>query len=258
LPKRWIKPAAWFAILLLAALLATLCRLPAAWADRWLQTASDGRLRLFASAGTLWRGEGLLAHVGRDGELLVWRPLAWQLEAGNLWRGEIGIAACQGCSDPAGAGQAVIHLSPGGWRLAAGSLELPAPLLAATLPLAVARGGWLGEASLRSEGLACDREWRCRGSAELSWRGAASELLPGRRFGDYRLALHADGSPARLELATLSGELRLSGQGLLRPGGIDFEGTAEGPPELVDRLPNIAAPYARPGERPGQAIIALH
>jgi len=87
-----------------------------------------------------------------------------------------------------------------------------------------------------------------RGAASAEWIDAGLSGLQAPRLGDYRLQITASGDRAELKLATLRGDLRLSGEGewrLARPRVVQLRGTAEAAAERKDLEPLLRLMGAR-------------
>jgi len=234
------------AALLALSLLAMLgVRLPAAWLAAPLEAWSAGEVRLANVNGTVWQGSGELwvRDPARQG-WRPWRALRWALRGEALWRGEWRVESDLG------------ELAFADWQWVWRGVDTPVPaaLLARRLPGALGKMDWQGDVRLVAGEWRCPptRLHACTGSAELRWDNLASPLLPLAPLGSYRLAVTADGGPARLTVATHAGPLRLSGQGEWSAGGGRFDGEVIGPPDFLVRLPNVAGDLVTATEEPGR------
>lgn len=249
-----MKATATFAATVALAGSFALARLPATWADSAAATLSDGRLRIAAADGSLWRGNGLIATPRRDGSLQAWQAISWRVDFSQLWRGRLALDLGLGSSTQG------LHagLTPGGWRLDSVRLALPIPLLSAVLPQNLTRLGWQGRLTAHGERLECDWQRSCHGALALTWQDAGTTLLPGQAFGDYRIALRMTGDLTSIDIDTgAAAAIRVAAQGKLTGGRLRLDGTVEGPPEVVDRLPHITAPYTHAGDVPGQVVVQV-
>jgi general secretion pathway protein N len=217
-----LRSSVW--LILAAALAATLtavARAPAAWVGDWLQ--SQGRLRLIDARGTLWNGTAMLAlSDGRQMTLLPGR-VAWRIELAS------GRLAAR-FAHPWLAAPLSLSLGADGVALKAGNAELPAAALTALgAPFNTARPG--GVLELRWSDLDL-RGGAFAGELQIDWRAAQSALSTVAPLGDYRLRVSGTGDGARLRLDTLSGPLRLEGNGSLKAGRVRFNGIASAEPEM--------------------------
>jgi general secretion pathway protein N len=250
---------------LLGVLIGLVAFAPAAWLAATVSSATGEQLLLTDARGTVWNGSALPVLTGgpgsRDASALPGR-LEWNLS----WRGLAAeLRARQACCLR---GEVRALIRPGLGRL---SMELlpaqsntvgqwPAAWLAGlgtpwnTLQL----GGTL---RLTSPGLTV--EWvqgrvRFTGEASLDLAGASSRVATLDTLGSYRLTLRGDaasGDAASLNLVTIDGALRLSGQGQWTANGLRFRGeaqAADGSEAALNNLLNII------GRRQGaRSIISI-
>ncbi len=80
--------------------------------------------------------------------------------------------------------------------------------------------------------------WRSEGSTRLEALAVSSRLSPLRPLGSYRLDILGGDSP-QLQLSTLTGDLRLSGQGQWVGQRLHFQGEASASPERETALSNL-------------------
>jgi hypothetical protein len=86
--------------------------------------------------------------------------------------------------------------------------------------------------------------------------GAASDLFPGRQFGDYRLQADGRQSDVRLGWTTLRGDIRIEGSGRWQPQSLaEFSATVSGDPAFLEHLPSVGGRWVRPGETPGTWLV---
>jgi len=179
--------------------LAVLALAPSTLIDRELASATDGRLRLVESEGSLWRGSGNLLLPGDFRQ-----PIAWQIDktasaaAGEL-RGTLTL--------PAAPGQNVVA-PPVRFEIGAGridveglSLSLPADVVlrASGAVLPVSASGMLFVQLQRLD--LADKSATVNGTAD--WRGAS---------------LAATGTELRLDLGDV--QLSVTGSGTEIPGSL--------------------------------------
>ncbi|MCB1914188.1 MAG: type II secretion system protein N [Rhodocyclaceae bacterium] len=238
----------------LAVVVLVLWRMPATVLDSALAGASDGRLRLLDARGSVWSGSGTLASLSGDGRAAQpWLQGHWRTEFGGLASGWLGWWLRE-------QDRTVAHLrfSAGGIELVSAELDTPLGPLLDSVPHPLARAGWRGATRLTTPGIRCDWLGACAGPARLVWTDAGVDLVPGRRFGDYELRATARGRSGTLSLRTLSGELRIDGEGSWNEQRrLRFDGRVEGPVEIVGRLPNVMDGIALPTDSPTVAEIRL-
>lgn len=238
--------------LLLAGASLSLLKLPAGVMDRIIDRASDGRLRLADTRGTLWAGEAALSAPDPQGALIRMRPVSWRVSFQHSPMLGLAIALGEGRQT-----QARIVLSPAGTDTTAQGLDWPIDLLARSIDHPIARIGWRGALRLDIPGLSCDWQGHCNGQAHLRWHNAALDIVPDRQFGDHQFDLLAKGADYTLSIHTLRGDFQIDGQGRFGfQTPFSFRATLAGDPEIVDRLPNILDRNAR-SSGPGRALITL-
>lgn len=202
-------------LFLLLFTLACLLQWPAAWLASRLEDISHQHWRLAGAHGTLWNGSGMLMTTSAtQGEWRNVQEIRWQLRANALWRGQLNIDL------QTEQGEAHVLLSPRGWSIENFDLTLPADEIIGQLEGAFGRYGWSGLLHTRGKHLACD--WPrhdCLGEAILFWKDAAAREIHGPVWGSYQLRLVGEGPALRIDLSTLQGRLKLSGQGELANSG---------------------------------------
>lgn len=228
---------------LVGGLLATATQAPARWLADWVSTQTRAQVRLSDSRGTLWQGSAqaeLSAGLGgRDAARLPGRT-HWQ------WGWQDGAAVLRlrvdCCSDQAVA----VRVQPGWgrWRLslpdqATPLLRLPAAWLAGLgTPWNTLQLG--GQLHLSAQGFALQGEggrWTPQGALQLDLLDVSSRVATVAPLGSYRLRL-VPGTAVPLQLSTLQGALRLSGQGQLQPR-LRFNGEAAAEPGAEGALNNL-------------------
>jgi general secretion pathway protein N len=239
-------------VLLVAAFF--LVRLPGSLVDSAIEQTSDGAVRLAQAEGTLWRGSGSLMVIDPVTQRWqAWLPMTWDTDPSRLWRGALSWQFTSG-----GAPLADVEIGPTGVRLTRLQMRGPARFFLERIPSAIGRAGWEGDLAIDSPGWQCSWSLRCDGTAELRWFGASSDLLQKHRLGDYRVAITGKGSDISAHFDTLSGDIRIDGDGRWSLGSSpSFAGTLRGDPVLLDRLPNIAGRWVRSGGEPGVWLVSL-
>ena len=215
---------------------------PASLLDRGLQHMSEGRIRLSAGQGTLWRGSGLLAER-EAGNFRPWAEIAWHFDFGELWRGRIALALAVDKQPPAR-----LLVSPRGFDLELPGTSLPLAPLLRTLPHPAARLGWDGE--FYAKGILEDCNWAlaCDGRLQLTVAALSLDVLPDARLGSYTLDADAGAGGLRLALAgDERNRLTAAGKVDVKPDGRSKgEITLAGERELLRQIGAMTADLARP------------
>jgi general secretion pathway protein N len=242
---------------LLGGPLAALAFAPALWLADGLSAISGGQLQLAQSRGTVWDGSaGLLLTGGadsRDASTLPGR-ISWRIRP--AWLGlRLSLQADCCTREPI---ELQAGLRWGGWQLrsADATSQWPAAMLAGLgTPWNTLQPQ--GTLSLSSEALSVewlDGRLRLGGSARIEALDISSRLSTLRPMGSYRITLHPGTSanvaqplspssdafgPPTLELQTLQGALRLSGNGQWVGSRLRFRGEAVADPEREAALANL-------------------
>lgn len=225
--------------LALAILFVALTAPASVWDARLRSTTADS-LALLDATGSAWNGNAQLAV--RDPASGRWRPitrLSWSFQPRRLLSGEFLWRFSVADGVPFSLAATVT-----GIRAEGVSLQLPARFALERIPHMFGRAGWRGDLSIQVPGLQCSWRGLCDGKAQATWRGAAADLFQGRPLGDYQVQATANAGTVRLDLQTLAGDVRLDGTGEFRPDRHgSANGTVEGDPNFVGRLPNIAGQW---------------
>jgi general secretion pathway protein N len=243
-----MRPRALAAIGIAAFAVFLVATMPARFVASLVQGRSAGGIEFLQAEGTLWHGTAK-ARVATPGGPFVldhidWRFLPARLAAGRL-AFDVNVAA-NGID-----GNAKIGRGFSDWELGSLKATVKAATLASILPLAAA---WRPEGAIEiaSPGLTWnDRQTRGKASAE--WRDAAVSLADVRPLGTYRIEAAGEGGPARIDVSTLSGPLRIFGKGELAfPSRITFSGEARGEGDAaksLDALLDLLGPKRPDGAR---------
>jgi general secretion pathway protein N len=205
---------------------------PARWLEARLATAAAARYQVQAADGTLWKGEAR-AVVNAPGGTLVVDRFAWRFLPSRLLQGRVAFAIDAKGAGFEAAGEA--SRSFAGWGLRDLTAQADAALAAAMVPLV---GRWRpeGRVSIAARGLDISGE-DVRGDARIEWKGAAIGLSEVKPLGSYRVEIDADGPGAKLNVSTLEGSLRLTGQGRIDwPARLAFAGEARGEAAKAEAL----------------------
>ncbi|HEX4522115.1 MAG TPA: type II secretion system protein N [Casimicrobiaceae bacterium] len=232
------------AILLVAALA---IMAPASLLDRRVADLTGGRLRIAATAGTVWKGSGELALLP-DGVRI---PIAWRLEPMPLLRG--GLAGALTVGDATR--PATFSVEREDFTVHDFAIALPATsvLRAAGVPDALTNAG--GTLLLDVTDLARSGD-RLEARADLKWTDAAlPAALTGARIalGDLRLAAAGSGSEVPATLSNSGGEVDIAGSLLFSTRGkVQIDARVKPRPELpADRREAIAATLSSIGRADG-------
>ncbi len=236
----------------LGTLYAFIAYAPAAWLADSVATASNGRLLLAETEGSIWRGSALPVLTGgpgsKDAAVLPSR-LDWSL---SPFFGGLRLKLSQGCCIEPGL---VLEWRPGWNKMsvavkpgANGVGHWPAAWLEGLgAPWNTLRPG--GQLRLATQGLTLESNngvWQVRGQADLDWMQASSRLSTLDALGSYRIGLSggaegASGAAARpaITLRTLEGALQLNGNGQFGERGLKFNGDARAAPGFEPALNNL-------------------
>lgn len=224
----------------------TLYQAPARWLAPAVQRASQGRVELVNTRGTVWQGQSDLLLAGGAGSsdaLALPSGLSWNLQpswqAGPALQLAVRLPCCT-------AQDMVLHIGwhwRGGWaRLSRSDSVWPAAWLAGlgapwnTVQLQ-------GSLQLHTDGVNLvwsEGRTSMKGSATLQALNLSSSLSTLKPLGDYRIdwTPNADGG-MQMALKTLRGELSLDGQGQWSGGHWRFQGLAEATERSEAALSNL-------------------
>jgi general secretion pathway protein N len=220
---------------------AALAFAPASWVQRAALLASDGRVVLHDSQGTIWHGSAELGFSGGQGSNDATRlPGRVQWDLGWGW-GELRLRLQAGCCT---AQPQDITFKPGlrSWQLqfAASESTWPAAMLSGlgtpwnTVQL---QGPLVVRTPGLSLGSAVDR-MQLEGSLSLDMPALNSSLSTLRPLGSYQLLLQG-GEQASLSLHTIEGSLQLQGIGHWTGSHLRFEGEARADASHEAELSNL-------------------
>jgi general secretion pathway protein N len=226
---------------------------PAGWLAKGMATATDGRVLLTDARGTLWRGSALPVLTGgegsRDAAALPDR-LEWRLGLSGLspqlhlrqaccLRGEVRAVITPGW------GRMALRVLPDQTTQGTTIGQWPAALLTGLgTPWNTMQMG--GTLRLTSPGMTIETvqgRTRFTGDATLDIAHVSSRVSMLETLGSYRLTLRGDADnsvPARMNLITVDGALRLTGAGEWGgAGGLRFRGEAEAAAGTEPALNNL-------------------
>jgi len=236
------SPWSWaVAGLLLGAVLTAIFCAPAHWLATAITHASGGHIQLLQPRGSLWHGSAQLHLTGGgdsyDRAALPGR-LHWKLAPqGTALR----LTLSADCCTPA----PLTLRAAFGWRqlqltIADGTSHWPAAVLAGLgTPWNTLRPQGRLQLATRTLTLQwIEGRLRIDGQVQLDAQAVSSRLSTLRPMGSYRLHLTGGASP-RLELSTLEGALRLSGNGQWVGERLRFVGEASAAPDREAALANL-------------------
>jgi len=222
--------------------LALLVFAPARWLAALVHQASGEHVVLAAPRGSFWQGSAQLVLSGGAGSsdamalpgLLTWRIRpAWNGVTVHLNAECCTQQALQLRAMPAGWGSVRLTLSDSQSRWPAGllaGLGTPWNTVQAQGQLVASTQGFSAQWMQGRLSLA--------GHLQLDATQISSRLSTLQPMGSYRLTL-LGGTPSTLELNTLEGSLKLSGQGQWVGQQLRFDGSASASPESVEALSNL-------------------
>jgi len=226
-------------VLLLAAAFAVFA--PAALLDARLDAATQGRLRLADTSGTVWSGRGIATNAQRTWSL----PLGWKVDPLRLVRGDVAVTL-----QPVDAGDlprgAIV------WRDATLTLDG----VAFTLPAEVL-GASTGAGNLMAFGgfLAFDAphlSWSANGgdgSASVRWSGARVSGMAGNiALGTVSANLAPRNGRIEGRVENRGGDVRIDGEFAWSPAAIEVNATLAAlpstPPAIVRAMGALGTPDA--------------
>jgi len=228
------RPGVRLAVLGAAAYLVfLLVNVPAAWLGFALERSSRGALALGDPSGTLWKGSGLLG-LRSGGAFRGVADLRWSVNPLSVLTGRLGVAL-SGVA-PETRLRASVSVGAGSVRFQNVEASAPAAMLEAALP-AAAFAKPDGSVRVLADSVEIGGAG-VSGAATVEWLEAGMSGLS--RLGDYRLQITGTGERAELKLATLRGDLRLTGAGEWRaaqPRLVQLRGTVQAAAERKDLEP---------------------
>jgi general secretion pathway protein N len=245
--RRILRWTGYAALALVFLLLFLVYQIPANWLATAAARMSEGVVRIQAPIGTIWSGQGEL-HVGAPASTPQHLgTLRWRLNP--LW---LLAARAQLSLDLSGAAvnaTALARVSPRKYLVRNLKASFPVHLVS----LAYAPAAFFeptGTMDVRADDLELSAKG-LTGLTEATWRGAGGRFTEGA-LGDYRFELKGNGEVANLSLSTLSGRLRLDGQGkweIAGDGNLQFAGNATPTDPALEPLLKPVGPDLGNGRR---------
>jgi general secretion pathway protein N len=213
------------------ALIATLLAIaPAQWAASAVRSASNGRVELAETNGTLWSGSALLVLASSPDptapRATLPERLSWELSPWSLLIGEVDLTLKHPSALTQPLSVRVPLVGGGTSTLGATTLRLPASLLVGVgAPWNTIRPGGILLVSWDRLQIS---PGRLQGNVNAEWQYASSALTPVSPMGHYKLQTNGVWPGTQLELLTISGPLELKGNGTIPEGGrLRFQGRAQ-------------------------------
>lgn len=244
-PVAW-RAARWGGVLGVS--LGLLLFAPASWLTSALSAATQERLLFSQAQGTLWNGQArltLTAGPGSRDRAALPDPLVWQLRPQFSASQGLGaqVRLSMACCTPLPA-QLAAGWTWGGWRLDLPDVQVQGPaawLSALGTPLNTLQPS--GLVRLSTKQLAWQGQpgaGNLQGTAQVDLVDLSSRVSTLDRLGSYRVVLSGQGTQAaQLQLQTLDGALRLSGQGQWSARSLQFRGEASAAPGQEAALDNL-------------------
>ena len=249
---RWLTRRA-LILFVMVFILMLFIKAPAGVLNGWLQSASQGKLVLANTSGTVWKGAGTLAFPQRAGGFIALGPLHWDVALLSLFGGKLKVMLHWDDSPEAAPTEVVI--SPSRVELSHLLVTLPAVAIGEVSPL-IEPVQLQGQLLIKSDHLVITPQGT-EGTAYADWLNAGSALSTVNPLGKYHLTFNGAGEHLQIVLATTSGALVLEGQGnWSRPNGLEFYGKAYAAEGNQERLAELLA-HLGPQESPGVHTLTL-
>lgn len=222
-------------------LIALIAMAPATLVDDRLAASTDGRLRIAAATGTIWRGTGALTDAGNTWQM----PFMWSVSPVALARGalDLTLAPIRDAAQPRGA----IVIGTSGVELTDLHATLPAHALAGWLRLrdAPAMGGDIG---IDASALAWTGS-SGQGSLNAHWLRARLATAAGAAdLGTVDVVVTPQDQRLQARVSNAGGEVRVSGTVSFTASSSDGDITVTpipgAPPALVRALAGMGKPDA--------------
>ncbi len=205
---------------------------PASVVTGRVSAATEGHVQFTETSGTLWSGSSRARIMAPGGPVFLDR-LQWRLIPDRLAAGRLAFdvsAAARGLEARFKAGRGFSE-----WELRDVAASADAAFLTAFVPW-VSRWRPEGTLAITTAALTSD-ERETRGAARIEWRNAALALSEVRPLGSYRIEARGDGGPAKLEVTTLDGPLKVRATGTYSlPARLSLSGEARGEGESAKAL----------------------
>jgi general secretion pathway protein N len=244
----------WAWVLLSAVYLCVLVvTVPASVLSRILDHASDGRVALANTKGTLWNGSANPVIHRRGGGLITLTTLHWDVAVPALFTGKL--SAQLQWDDESQTVPMEVIASIG--QVEARHVYVPlSAILLDDVSEFLKPAALRGQVILRSEALLINKQ-SVQGAATADWMNASSLLSSIAPLGNYHFTFSSSPAGLDITLSTTSGALLLAGQGRFSPAtGLDFRGTAQAASGKEEALRELLG-HMGPQERPGVSTLTL-
>ena len=253
------SPWAWALVgAILGLLVVLIVTAPARWLTQGVYAATRGMVQLTEPTGSLWAGSARLVLTGGSGSQDVTAlpgRVQWRLRPD--WSG-VRAAVTADCCTPAGPIDLAISPLWGGARVrvADAQSQWPAAVLAGLgTPWNTVQPQ--GELALATRGFQVESvagRLAVAGALDMTLRHLSSRLSTIQPLGSYQVKVEG-GDAVSLQVSTLEGALRLSGDGQWVGSRLRFKGEATAAPGVEAQLANLLNILGRrQGER---AIISI-
>jgi general secretion pathway protein N len=221
---------------------------PASFVAARASAAAPESIDLTDTHGTLWRGDARARIRAAGGDVLLdrieWRWLPARLASGRI---AFDVTATGRGLDA----RSQVARGFTAWELRELAAHGDAAAVTALAPMIAP---WRPEGRVAISSPAIEwSETRAQGDLHAEWSDAALAISEVRPLGSYRIDMHADGGPAKLVVATLSGPLRIAAQGSVAPAtGLNLSGDARGEGAAagaLEPLLNLIGPRRPDGAR---------
>jgi general secretion pathway protein N len=223
--------------------------MPASLLGAMVASATYNRVELANTSGTLWKGQATPVILQRDGGLIVLDSFAWELDLPALLKATLRIQLKWDSVRQEAPME--INITPRQLEVKQLYLPLSASLIGETSEF-IKPAGLRGRIIVRGDTLLISQQG-VLGKASAEWLEASSLLSSVSPLGNYRLDFDTDYTRLAIQLSSISGALRLSGQGTMLPNkGLSFSGkasAASGQEDALKELLNHLGPELSPGVR---------
>ena len=205
-------------------LLFLIIEMPASWFAWGLNHYTQGTVRLDPIAGSLWSGNGRLVIYYPQTTPHDFGQTGWGINPLWLLAGRVQLSLQANNQDRQI--KTTLGVARNSFLLKDTDIVMPAPFVAQLYaPLSLISPQ--GKVRLNAPELIFAPE-KIEGAAALEWLNAGSSLSSVQPLGDYRLDIVGTGKIANLKLATLRGDLELTGEGQWQPlnGQLHLTGSA--------------------------------
>ncbi|RQH06143.1 type II secretion system protein N [Paraburkholderia dinghuensis] len=242
----------WLVVGVLSSAAVLLARMPAAWIAPQFARMTQGHVNLVDPAGSLWQGSAtLMLAAGQDPNgatvlpgRIEWRTAFWPLFTGRV---HMQMRQTEAMPDPV-----TVEATPRGATMTAGSIDVPASLLAGL-------GAPFNTLDFDGKVRLAWSPWRTFGTdafgrVNISLTDMSARVSLVKPLGSYEVVVQAQGASSTIDLSTQKGPLQLDGHGTMSRASASFEGTASATPEQRENLAGLLNLLGRPS---GPGTVAL-